>query len=746
MFVFLGIFSFIQVLNAQDLVKCDSIERLLQNTGIDSIKVSCYADLCWEYKDNDPNKAFKSGQSGLELANRINYLSGQATCLKNIGLVHYHHGNYLQAMEYFQKALKIYESVKDFRGVAACYNNIGLIHYAQGNYNLAENYYNESYTIVQKLIDKTQDSKLNRQYIIVTGHALNNLGMIFYMRHDLNKSRDYFMKAMDYYRRVSYEKGFASIYNQLGKNYEGENTTTAIHYYEKSLEISKKIGDKAGICDVLSDIAKFYNLLKNFRKAIEYSKEQLQLSTEIQYLESQRMAFKNLSSASEGLDDNKEAFRNYKLYKLISDSIFNVEKQKQATYLEVFLETERKQNEIVLLNKDNRLQETEIKRQKAQKNGLMIAILLIFLLAFVLLRNYFRIRKTLALIKLQKKELEQNSDKLSKQASLIQFQKDELEKSNNILSTQRHELQAKNDELNSQNEELQATMEELRNAQAQLVESEKMASLGVLSAGIAHEINNPVNFISSGIEGLKAVVNEFWSHDLADRRKSKIFTAENGLPIENDPGEALEIFRKDYSVIISNIDEGIERTVNVIKSLLMFTRAEQNVLKLVHNIHENLDSTLVLLMNQYKNRINIIKNYGAIPPLYCYPGKLNQILMNILSNAIQSIANSGTITIETSTTSGPGKVNVNSKREGSHNAEFTQYLLISIKDTGEGIPEEIRDKIFQPFFTTKDAGKGTGLGLSISYSLVKEHKGIIQYTSKVNEGTNFMIYLPINNE
>jgi signal transduction histidine kinase len=554
------------------------------------------------------------------------------------------------------------------------------------------------------------------------------------------------MKAMDYYRRASYEKGYASIYDQLGKNYETENATTSIHYYEKSLEISKKIGDKAGVCDVLSDIARFYNMMKNFRKAIEYCNEELQLSTEIQYLESQRHTFKNLSIAYEGLNDNKGALRNYKLYELISDSIFNVEKQKQATYLEVFLETERKQNEIVLLNKDNRLQDAEIKRQKAQKNGLMIAILLIFLLAFVLLRNYFRIRKTLALIKQQKKELEQNSDELSKQASLIQFQKDELEKSNNILSNQRYELQAKNDELNSQNEELHATMEELRNAQAQLVESEKMASLGVLSAGIAHEINNPVNFISSGIEGLKAVVNEFWSHYPENRNKTNTTVTEQGLQIENELDEALEILRKDYSIIMSNIDEGIERTVNVIKSLLLFTRAEQNVLKLVHNIHENLDSTLVLLTNQYKNRIDIVKNYGAIPPLYCYPGKLNQIFMNILSNAIQAIADSGTITIETSVTSDPGKVIVKSKREGSPDGEFTRYILISIKDTGEGIPESIRDKIFQPFFTTKDAGKGTGLGLSISYSLVREHRGIIQYTSKVNEGTCFMIFLPISNE
>jgi two-component system, NtrC family, sensor kinase len=732
----------------QDKGKCDSLMKIIQKPQNDSILVDAYADLCWEYKDNDPIKSFQFGENGLELAKKINYTRGNATCLKNIGLVHYHQGDYLKSLEYHQKALRLYDEIHYKRGIAACYNNIGLIYYAQENYALAEKYYTESYEILKVLIGQTSDKAVKYPYIIASGHALNNLGMVAYMKNDHKKSRMYYGQALNFYMNAEYEKGYASIYDHLGKDYENDNANTSISYYQKALEISKKINDKSGICDVLGDIAIHYNSIKNFRMAIEYCNQLLQLAKEIQYMESQRLAYNNLSVAYDGLNDSKSAYRFFKLYKIISDSLFSESKQRQATYLEVQLETEKKQNEIELLNKDKILQETELKRQITQKNALLIAVSLALALAFLIFWNYFRIRKTLLLVEEQKRKIEESNSKLGELASLIQFQKEELERNYKILSDHEYELQAKNDELNSQNEELQATMEELRNAQAQLVESEKLASLGILSAGIAHEINNPVNFISSGIEGLKSVLDELWISILHTDLSQPFHESKPQLVNShlNERHIDVEKLRKDYTLIMANIDEGITRTVNVIKSLLMFTRAEQNVLKFVNNIHENLDSTLVLLTNQFRNRIIIKREYGEIPGIYCYPGKINQIFMNILSNAVQAISNTGTITIETSMSAGPSKPNELHNHNSADYESLKKFVLIRIMDTGIGIPDAIKEKIFEPFFTTKETGMGTGLGLSISYSLIKEHKGIIQFTSKAKEGTCFDIYLPINPE
>lgn len=595
--ILITIFFSSTFLFSQDLLKCDSLLRIIQKPLNDSSRVDAYADICWEYKDNHPNKAFNYGDSGLQLAIKIRYVLGQATCLKNIGLIHYHEGNYVKSIMYQQDALKLFEKIQYKRGISACFNNLGLIYYAQSNLKLAEQYFKESLKILTDLIENDTDKNTNQPFIIAKGHALNNLGMVSYARHDHERAREYFNRALDFYKKAGLEKGFASVYDQLGKDYEGENSKIAITYYLKALDISKKIGDKSGICDVLADISFHFISVKDYKSAIEYSNKNLQIAASIQYLESQRLAYKNLSITYDSLNENKKAFLNFKLFKLISDSLFSIEKQKQASYLEILLESERKQNEIVLLNADKKLKDTEIIRQRAQKNALMIAAIFILALAFVIFWNYFRIRKALTLVEEQKKKIEENNFKLNEQASLIHLQKVELELKNKILSDHEYELQAKNDELNSQNEELQATMDDLRNAQAQLIESEKMASLGVLSAGIAHEINNPVNFISSGVEGLKAVLEELWMQisqknqgDHADDSK-----AEPSYHQINKRHEALEKLQKDYSVIIANIDEGITRTVNVIKSLLMFTRAEQNVLKFVNNIHENIDSTLSFL-------------------------------------------------------------------------------------------------------------------------------------------------------
>jgi PAS domain S-box-containing protein len=296
------------------------------------------------------------------------------------------------------------------------------------------------------------------------------------------------------------------------------------------------------------------------------------------------------------------------------------------------------------------------------------------------------------------------------------------------IQKQSEELKAINENLELQKEQLENALLELKKAQAQLIQSEKMASLGVLTAGVAHEINNPVNFINTALEGLKITLSDL----MIIFNKYQEINSDN-IDLKLDEIEKLKI-RLDYpmlhegiTLLVSNMQTGIERITEIVSSLRTFARVEENELKM-SNIHELLDTTLVMLHNQTKNKINIVKDYGKIPLVNCFPGKLSQVFMNILSNAIQAIP-------------GKGQISITTKKDPD-----SQFLLISFVDDGTGIPDHIKDKIFEPFFTTKEAGKGTGLGLTISYGIIKQHSGNIDVISKKGKGTEFIVSIPLNLE
>jgi len=299
----------------------------------------------------------------------------------------------------------------------------------------------------------------------------------------------------------------------------------------------------------------------------------------------------------------------------------------------------------------------------------------------------------------------------------------EIQDKNEALRQQQEELKTINELLENQKEELQKALESLKLTQSQLVQSEKMASIGQLVAGIAHEINNPVTFISAGVDSLNAnlvevrQVLDIYHMITPDNAEEKLKEIEK-LKKEIEYHETVIEIDK----LIDSVRTGSDRTAEIVKGLRTFSRLDEDVLKFA-DIHEGLDSTLILLRNKYKEHIEIEKHYGDIPEIECYPGQLNQVFMNILSNAIDAIEDKGTIAISTSISN--------------------RSIRISIKDTGRGISENIRSKIFDPFFTTKEVGKGTGLGLSICHSIIEKHSGSIEVKSEVGKGSEVVISLPV---
>ncbi len=292
------------------------------------------------------------------------------------------------------------------------------------------------------------------------------------------------------------------------------------------------------------------------------------------------------------------------------------------------------------------------------------------------------------------------------------------------------ELEEANNVLESKNTELSDAYTDLKNTQSQLVHAEKMSSLGQLTAGIAHEINNPINFVSSNILPLK--------RDIADI--ISIFEqTENFVGGKLDPNDFKEIQELkeqfDYDYILKEIDQlldgmsdGANRTVEIIRGLKLFSRVDEDDLKRV-NLEDGINSTLILLNSAVKHHVDLVKNFGEIPEVECYGGKMNQVFMNIISNAIQAIRETG---ME------DGKIIITTSQEND-------LVHISIADNGPGMTEEIKQKLFEPFFTTKPVGEGTGLGLSIVYKIIDKINGKIEVNTEPGKGTEFIITLPITN-
>ena len=266
---------------------------------------------------------------------------------------------------------------------------------------------------------------------------------------------------------------------------------------------------------------------------------------------------------------------------------------------------------------------------------------------------------------------------------------------------------------------------ELKQAQVQLIQSEKMSSLGHMVAGIAHEINNPVNFIYGNITYL----NEYSQDILKLLSLYQQYYSQPDPEIQNKIADIeLEFLREDLPKIINSMQVGTERIRQIIISLRNFSRLDESERKRV-NIHEGIDNTLLIMSPRLNRGIEVIKDYEKLPLIECYPAQLNQVFMNIISNAIDELISNCSL----------------SNKLLSIKTKFSDYnqIQVIIADNGAGIPAEIKSKIFDPFFTTKPVGQGTGMGLAISYQIIEKHKGKIEVISELGKGSEFVVTLPI---
>jgi PAS domain S-box-containing protein len=309
-----------------------------------------------------------------------------------------------------------------------------------------------------------------------------------------------------------------------------------------------------------------------------------------------------------------------------------------------------------------------------------------------------------------------------------------LNENNNALQWEIDKRNEIEKQLRRSKSELQHTIKQLQKTQAQIIHSEKMASIGQLAAGVAHEINNPVAFVSSNLNTMAQ-----YQAQLTDILKKSmeiigmLGDSRNALQLPDTVATAvaevqelaaeldLEYLFEDFPELIAESQEGTVRIRKIVGDLKDFAHPGEQQ-RVAADINQGLDTTINIVWNEIKYKAKLIKDYGDIPPVTCYPQQINQVFMNLLVNAAQAMEKDGQIVVKTRHVDG--------------------HVVIQISDNGCGIPEAIKPKIFDPFFTTKEIGKGTGLGLNLAYNIIKKHKGKVEVDSTEGKGTTFTIILP----
>ena len=276
------------------------------------------------------------------------------------------------------------------------------------------------------------------------------------------------------------------------------------------------------------------------------------------------------------------------------------------------------------------------------------------------------------------------------------------------------------------NAELAALNSKLGDAQSQLVQSEKLASIGQLAAGVAHEINNPIGFVHSNLRTLDSYVKNLFA-------LIAVYEQLEAMPAQPDEALAriramkaemdLVFVKDDLPFLIAESNQGINRVTKIVQDLKDFSHVDREEIWALEDLHQGLDSTINVVWNELKYKCELKKEYGDLPPVECLQSQLKQVFMNLLVNAAHAIENKGAITL----------------RSGVQDDQ----VWLEVSDTGQGIAPENIERIFDPFFTTKPVGKGTGLGLSVSYSIIKKHHGRIEVDSQLGIGTTFRIWLPL---
>ncbi|WP_232826656.1 tetratricopeptide repeat-containing sensor histidine kinase [Cognataquiflexum aquatile] len=702
--------------------KADSLLNAIEKLEDDSIKVSHYLDLGLEYFGSDLNKAIFYLDEAILLGTKINFKKGLANAHNAKGRAYAQQGDFQNAIINFQEALDDFREINDKTGEANILSNLGSIYYMLGNSSRALELHFESLKISEEL-----DNKLR------IGTSLNNIGTVYLKNQStIGEALTFFKKSLEVFQGIDQKPGIATAAMNIGEVYYLESKyDSAIYFHQLALELCD------GTLDAtfpLTQLGEIYGELGNFQKAFGFHRRGLDISERldakfeltqgllglaktqrqkgdfedaISTLERAKLlaieidaknelvdVHLNLAEIHASIGDYKAAYENEINAKTVREEIAKSSTEKMIQQLRFESELDKKEAQIELLQKN-----TELKNAAVFNQRIIIFASLGGLLMFVII--------SISLFK----------NNLSKQ------------KANHLLQVQKEEIHA-------QREKVESAYDQLKSAQAQLIQSEKMASLGELTAGVAHEIQNPLNFVNNFSEVSGELVEEI-EHEIA---KS---------PEKRNDSLVSEIL-KDVKSNLDKIAHHGKRADAIVKGMLAHSRPStgekeptdinalcEEYLRLSYHGIQAKDKSF----NEESFPIAMATEFDSgLPKVNIIPQNIGRVLLNMMNNAFQAFGNTDSKSYMDKIRNSEIKptVTVSTKNLGNK-------IEITIKDNGPGIPDAIKDKIFQPFFTTKPTGQGTGLGLSLSYDIVKAHGGEIRVESKSGEGltgTAFTITLP----
>ena len=609
---------------------------------------------------NYPARAMQYGEEALKLSEDLGDSILISKSLRLIAGVYYYKGDYEQSLEYNNRAFELAVLLKDSSLMNNGYNNIGLLYYNLGSYQTALEYL---------LRSRLMKERIGEMYGMAT--TLNNIGLIYDRLGDFEEARKYFREAFAVAEQMLRDDDKIYALNNVGITYLKENKLdAAMNHFKSGLDLAQEA------------------------KNINWGAVSLRGIGEVMMrrgdMDSSFLLFSKSLSDSESIDDKKGISEAYFL--LAQHALRRGNTEEAIQYLDLSNE-----KALQLQLRQQRLDNLKLYSEIYKLEG-NTALEIIYLNEYIELRDsLFQdvVTRNLNLVPM----------KLKEEADRYRLTQQQAEIRNQLITNQLFAiviiitvpllivmivLLRKN---GKKKRELEEYNEELKRTQKLLITSEKMASLGVLAAGVGHEINNPLNFIKNGIEAVSKKISE--NKDIDDEELKSYFKI---------------------------INEGVDRTANIVKSLSHFSRRAPGANDRC-NINEIIENCLLILHNKIRNRIRVITNFTSQGELKGNEGRLHQAMMNIISNAEQAIKGEGTIEITT-------------RRKND-------VMEICVEDDGEGIPEENLLKISDPFFTTKSPGEGTGLGLFITFSIVEEHNGHIDVKSNPSEGSKFTITLPL---
>jgi two-component system, NtrC family, sensor kinase len=723
-------------------------------------KASAYnnAGVIFKAQGNYP-EALKSQLLALKINEEIGNKIGIANAYGNIGNIYKEQGNYPEALKNHLVYLKINEEIRNKIGIGIAYNNIGLVYHNQKNYPEALKNYWASLKIKEELGNK-----------MGIANSYNNIGIVYAEQGNYPEALKNYFASLKISEEVSNKVGIANANGNIGNIYsEQGNYPEALKSQLVALKIREEIGDKGGIASSNLNIGNLNAKLKNYAESQQQLEKALSLAKEMGAKDMIVAAYDGLSTLDSAAGNWQKAFLHHQLYLIHRDSLLNEESTKKLTQTAMQYDFDKKQDSIKLDNQKRELAlqkelglkalqyeyekkqaaakseqerqqlkfEQELKRQQIEADYAKKEADYAQKAALVQIEQSKKEAQNAAAMAFAQADIKRKNQErnyflvgLALLASLLgfiiygYFQK---RKANKLLHAQKEEIHQKSEaltqsleEIHQKSEALEQSLAELTATQNQLIQQEKLASLGELTAGIAHEIQNPLNFVNNFSELSVDIVK-----DLKEEMER--------------PTIDKEYIDELFTDLVANqqkINHHGKRASSIVKGMLEHSRASTGVRELT-DINKLADEYLRLTYHGLRAKD---KDFNAhfelivdehLPKIAVIPQDFGRVLLNLIHNAFYAVSQKKQLLESYVPT-----VVVSTQKVGNQ-------IIIKIRDNGTGIPESVRTKIFQPFFTTKPTGQGTGLGLSLAYDIVtKGHGGTLNVESTEGVGTEFIISLP----